>query len=121
MHSCKIKWSADLEEQAKARDAGLPEPISEERRQLTVMYCNLVESTGLASRLDPEDLRDLTSTYHRAITEIVTRFEGFVAKHLREGILAYFGYPRANSAFARQALGLVRAGALFKPITEVRA
>ena len=68
------------------------------------MYCNLVKSTGLASRLDPEDLRDLTSTYHRSITEIVTRFEGFVAKHLRDGVLIYFGYPRAREDDAERAI-----------------
>jgi TolB-like protein/predicted ATPase len=104
LHSSKINWSADLREQTNARDARLPEPISEERRQLTVMYCNLVESTGLASRLDPEDLRDLTSTYHRAITEIVTRFEGFVAKHPRDGALIYFGFPRAREDDAERAI-----------------
>ena len=104
LHSSKINWSADPAEQTKAGNARLPEPISEERRQLTVMYCNLVESTGLASRLDPEDLRDLTSTYHRAITEIVTRFEGFVAKHLRDGVLIYFGYPRAREDDAERAI-----------------
>ena len=104
LHSGKVTWSADLAEQTKAGDAGLPEPISEERRQLTVMYCNFVKSTGLASRLDPEDLRDLTSTYHRAITEIVTQFEGFVEKHLRDGVLIYFGYPRAREDDAERAI-----------------
>jgi class 3 adenylate cyclase/predicted ATPase len=104
LRSSKINWSADPAEQTKAGDARLPEPISEERRQLTVMYCNLIESTGLASRLDPEDLRDLTSTYHRAITEIVTLFEGFVAKHLRDGVLVYFGYPGAREDDAERAI-----------------
>ena len=104
LHSSKINWSADPVEQTKAGNARLPEPTSEERRQLTVMHCNLVESTGLASRLDPEDLRDLTSTYHRAITEVVTRFEGFVVKHLRDGVLIYFGYPRAREDDAERAI-----------------
>ena len=104
LRSSKITWSADLAEQTKAADTRLPDPIAEERRQLTIMYCNLVEATGLASRLDPEDLRDLTSTYHRTITEIVTRFEGFVAKHQRDGVLIYFGYPRAREDDAERAI-----------------
>jgi predicted ATPase/class 3 adenylate cyclase len=94
----------EIAEQTKGDDARLPDPISEERRQLTVMHCNLVESTGLASRLDPEDLRDLTSTYHRSISEIVTRFEGFVAKHPRDGVPVYFGYPRAREDDAERAI-----------------
>ena len=103
-NSAEIRRSGALPEEATGLACRRPEPISEERRQLTVMYCNLVESTGLASRLDPEDLRDLTSTYHRAITEIVTRFEGFVAKHLRDGVLIYFGYPRAREDDAERAI-----------------
>src|SRR6202045_4053887 len=74
-----------------------------ERRQLTVMFCDLVGSTALAARLDPEDLRDLITAYNRAVAEVVTRFDGFVAKYMGDGILIYFGYPRANEDDAERA------------------
>src|SRR5262249_55600382 len=96
--------SADFPEQTKGQDARRSDLISAERRQLTVMSCNLVDSTALASRLDPEDLRDLIVAYHRAITEIVIRLEGFVAKHLGDGVLVYFGYPRAHEDEAERAI-----------------
>ncbi len=78
-----------------------------ERRQLTVMFCDLVGSTALAARLDPEDLREVISAYHRAVAEIVAGFDGFVAKYMGDGVLVYFGYPRAHEDDAEQA---VRAG-----------
>ena len=65
-----------------------------ERRQLTVMFCDLVGSTGLSARLDPEDLREVIAAYHRAVAEVVRGFDGFVAKYMGDGVLAYFGYPR---------------------------
>jgi TolB-like protein/predicted ATPase len=104
LQSAQIHRSADLPEQAKARDARPPDTISAGRRQLTVMSCNLAESAALASRLDPEDLCDLIAAYHRAIAEIVTRFEGFVAKHSGDGALIYFGYPRAHEDDAERAI-----------------
>src|SRR5262249_48686409 len=69
---------------------------SAERRQLTVMFCDLVGSTELSSRLDPEDLREVISAYHRTVADVVRSFEGFVAKYMGDGILVYFGYPRAH-------------------------
>ena len=78
-----------------------------ERRQLTVMFCDLVGSTALSTRFDPEDLRELIRDYHRAVAETVGRFEGFVAKYMGDGVLAYFGYPRAHEDDAERA---VRAG-----------
>jgi class 3 adenylate cyclase/tetratricopeptide (TPR) repeat protein len=78
-----------------------------ERRQLTVMFCDLVGSTGLSARLDPEDLREIIAAYHRAVTEVVRGFDGFVAKYMGDGVLAYFGYPRAHEDDAERA---VRAG-----------
>jgi class 3 adenylate cyclase/predicted ATPase len=78
-----------------------------ERRQLTVMFCDLVGSTGLSSRLDPEDLREVIGAYHRAVAEIVAGFDGFVAKYMGDGVLVYFGYPRAHEDDAERA---VRAG-----------
>ena len=59
---------------------GAPQPADAERRQLTVMFCDLVGSTALAARLDPEDLREVIAAYHRAVAEVVTGFDGFVAK-----------------------------------------
>jgi predicted ATPase/class 3 adenylate cyclase len=78
-----------------------------ERRQLTVMFCDLVGSTELSSRLDPEDLREVIAAYHRAVAEIVAGFDGFVAKYMGDGVLVYFGYPRAHEDDAERA---VRAG-----------
>jgi class 3 adenylate cyclase len=78
-----------------------------ERRQLTVMFCDLVGSTGLSSRLDPEDLREVIAAYHRSVAEVVRGFDGFVAKYMGDGVLAYFGYPRAHEDDAERA---IRAG-----------
>jgi class 3 adenylate cyclase len=84
-----------------------PAPADAERRQLTVMFCDLVGSTPLSSRLDPEDLREVIAAYHRAIAEVVRSLDGFVAKYMGDGVLVYFGYPRAHEDDAERA---VRAG-----------
>ena len=75
-----------------------------ERRQLTVMFCDLVGSTALASRLDPEDLREVIGAYHRCVAETIGRYEGFVAKYMGDGVLAYFGYPQAHEDDAERAI-----------------
>jgi class 3 adenylate cyclase/predicted ATPase len=75
-----------------------------ERRQLTVMLCDLVGSTALSAQLDPEDMRELIGLYHVAVTEAVTRFNGFVAKYMGDGVLVYFGYPQAHEGDPEQAL-----------------
>jgi class 3 adenylate cyclase/predicted ATPase len=80
---------------------------SAERRQLTVMLCDLVGSTALSADLDPEDLREVISAYHRCVAETVARFDGFVAKYMGDGVLLYFGYPQAHEDDAERA---VRAG-----------
>src|SRR5215470_10821996 len=80
---------------------------SAERRQLTVMFCDLVGSTALSARLDPEDLRGIIAAYHRGCTELIERNGGFVAKYMGDGVLAYFGYPQAHEHDAERA---VRAG-----------
>ena len=67
-----------------------------ERRQLTVMFCDLVGSTALSGKLDPEDYRAVITTFQRAVSEAVRRFDGHVAKYLGDGVLAYFGYPQAH-------------------------
>jgi class 3 adenylate cyclase/predicted ATPase len=71
------------------------------------MFCDLVDSTALAARLDPEDLREVIAAYHRAVAETVGQFDGFVAKYMGDGVLVYFGYPRAHEDDAERA---VRAG-----------
>src|SRR5499433_2994115 len=78
-----------------------------ERRQVTVMFSDLVGSTALSARMDPEDLREVISAYQKAVSEVVRRFDGFVAKYLGDGVLVYFGYPRAHEDDAERA---VRAG-----------
>jgi len=78
-----------------------------ERRQLTVMFCDLVGSTELSAHLDPEDLREVIVAYHRTVAEGVAGFNGFVAKYMGDGVLVYFGYPQAHEDDAERA---VRAG-----------
>src|SRR5438045_4892888 len=67
-----------------------------QRRQLTVMFCDLVGSTALASRFDPEEVRDVLHSYHAVVSEEVSRLDGFVAKFMGDGVWAYFGYPQAH-------------------------
>jgi class 3 adenylate cyclase/predicted ATPase len=75
-----------------------------ERRHLTVMFCDLVGSTALSSRLDPEDMRELLRAYQDACTAVVMRYEGFVAKYMGDGVLIYFGYPQAHEDDAERAI-----------------
>jgi class 3 adenylate cyclase/tetratricopeptide (TPR) repeat protein len=83
------------------------QPADAERRQLTLMFCDLVDSVGLANRLDPEDLRDVIAAYQRACTQSIRRYDGHVARYVGDGILAFFGYPTAHEDDAERA---VRAG-----------
>ena len=96
-----------------------PGSAGAERRHLTVLFCDLVGSTALASQMDLEDLREVIGTYHRCVTEAVARFEGFVAKYMGDGVLAYFGYPQAHEDDAERAvlagLELVTAVAALRP------
>ena len=75
-----------------------------ERRQLTVMFCDLVGSTALSTQLDPEDMREVIRGYQDACAGVITRFEGFVAKYMGDGVLTYFGYPRAHEDDAERAV-----------------
>ena len=92
---------------ALARDAHAapdsPVQPDAERRQVTVMFCDLVGSTPLSARLDPEDLRAIIGAYHRCVTEIVESFGGFVARYMGDGVLVYFGYPQAHEDDAERA------------------
>jgi predicted ATPase/class 3 adenylate cyclase len=96
------------------------------RRQLTVMFCDLVGSSALSARLDLEDLRAVMGTYHRCIAEVVARNEGVIARYMGDGVLAYFGYPQAHEDDAEQAtragLALVDAVASLRtdPATELQ-
>jgi len=84
-----------------------PETDAAERRQVTVMFSDLVGSTALSARMDPEDLREVIAAYQKCVAETVRRFGGFVAKYLGDGVLVYFGYPQAHEDDAERA---VRAG-----------
>ena len=92
--------------QAEARPAAPPSPDAE-RRQLTVLFCDLVDSTVLASHLDPEDLREVVRAYQDTCAKVIARFEGHIAQYLGDGLLVYFGYPLAHEDDAQRA---VRAG-----------
>jgi class 3 adenylate cyclase len=91
----------------KAAVADASAPADAERRQLTLMFCDLVGSTALSARLDPEDLREVIGAYHRCVAEAVRRFDGFVAKYMGDGVLVYFGFPRAHEDDSERS---VRAG-----------
>ncbi len=111
-----LRAIADLEAIEKSAPAvtvaaaapALPRSLdTAERRQLTVMFCDLVGSTALSARLDPEDMREIVGAYQRCCTDLITRTGGFVAKYMGDGVLAYFGYPQAHEDDAERA---VRAG-----------
>src|SRR5262245_51901457 len=75
-----------------------------ERRQLTVMFCDLVGSTALSERLDPEDLREVVRAYQQTCTAVIQRYEGSIAQYLGDGLLIYFGYPVAHEDDAQRAV-----------------
>ena len=88
-----------------------------ERRQVTVMFSDLVGSTALSARMDPEDLREVISAYQKCVAETVQRFGGFVAKYMGDGVLVYFGYPRAEDdaeRAVRSGLELIQAVGVLK-------
>ena len=75
-----------------------------ERRQLTVMFCDLVDSTALSQQFDPEDLRQVNRAYQQACTGAIERYEGFVERYMGDGVLAYFGYPLVHEDDAERAI-----------------
>jgi class 3 adenylate cyclase/tetratricopeptide (TPR) repeat protein len=97
---------APTAETASSAPSAHPEDRAE-RRQVTVMFSDLVGSTALSARMDPEDLREVISAYQKCVAETVQRFGGFVAKYMGDGVLVYFGYPQAHEDDAERA---VRAG-----------
>ncbi len=99
-----------------------------ERRQLTVMFCDLVDSTALSEQLDPEDLREVVQAYHAMCAGAITRYAGYTAQHLGDGLLVYFGYPSAHEDEAARAVrtsldilaGLQALNARLKPAIKAR-
>jgi class 3 adenylate cyclase/predicted ATPase len=108
-HRKRVLRAAAALSAAEPPPAARPEPreAAAERRQLTVMFVDLVGSTGLSAQMDPEDLRDVISAYHQSVAQTVGRLGGFVAKYMGDGVLVYFGYPQAHEDDAERA---VRAG-----------
>ena len=84
--------------------AAAPDKDAAELRQLTVVFCDLVDSTGLSERLGPEDLREVVREYHATCAEAIRRFGGHVAQYLGDGLLVYFGYPQAHEDDAQRAV-----------------
>ena len=104
-----LRAIAELQGLSPSKPQGMAEPGRDraERRQLTVMFCDLVGSTALSARLDPEDMRQVMALFHRRIAEVIGSYQGIVARYMGDGVLAYFGYPQAHEDDAEQA---VRAG-----------
>jgi class 3 adenylate cyclase len=103
-----LRAIAELKEIPKPATVASPVPQdTAERRQVTVMFADLVGSTALSARMDPEDLREVISGYQKCVAQTVQRFGGFVAKYMGDGVLIYFGYPQAHEDDAERA---VRAG-----------
>src|SRR5262249_52002934 len=93
---------------AQGETAPIAPPTPEaERRQLTVMFCDLVDSTRLSSQLDPEDWRHVVREYQRVCADVIQRYDGYIAQLLGDGLLVYLGYPHAHEDDAQRA---VRAG-----------
>src|SRR5215470_14172327 len=118
-----LVWIGDAQEVAAPSAWTTPQPAAQaqqapqipeaERRQLTVMFCDLVDSTKLSSQLDPEDYRDMVRAYQTSCTEVIQRFDGHIAQLLGDGLLVYFGYPVAHEddplRAVRTGLGIVEA------------
>src|SRR5215468_4488288 len=102
-----LRAIAELAPTALAPAATATEPVPRdeaERRQLTVIFCDLVGSTALSVRLDPEDMRAVIASYHVCIGAVIGRYQGMIARYMGDGVLAYFGYPLAQEDDAEQAV-----------------
>ena len=101
-----------------------PRDDGSERRQLTVMFCDLADSTALSERLDPEDTRKVMRLYQETASRVIADFEGFIARYMGDGILAYFGYPRAYENAAERAihagLKIVEAVSVLEPMPGLK-
>src|SRR5256714_2125803 len=115
-----LRAIAELQGEAASKPQTSAEPGRDraERRQLTVMFCDLVGSTELSARLDPEDMGQLVALFHHRIAEAIDGYQGIVARYMGDGVLAYFGYPQAHEDDAEQA---VRAGlALVSAVSDLK-
>ncbi len=96
--------------QPEAQPSQAESPASEpptpdaERRQLTVMFCDLADSTKLSGQLDPEDLRDVIRAYQSTSADVIERYDGYIAQHLGDGLMVYFGWPQAHEDDAQRAV-----------------
>jgi class 3 adenylate cyclase len=110
--------------EASSEPAPARQPAEAERRQLTVLFCDLVGSTELASRLDPEDWREIVRQYQQTCSDVIERYEGHIAQYLGDGLLVYFGYPQAHEddaeCAARAGLEIVEAVGERNPQIEAR-
>ena len=102
-----LVWAGTQAEPSPPSGSPSPEarPPEAERRQLTVLFCDLVDSTALASQLDPEELREVVRAYQATCAKVIARFEGHIAQYLGDGLLVYFGYPLAHEDDAQRAVG----------------
>ena len=102
-----LVWAGTQTEPSPPSGSPSPEahPPEAERRQLTVLFCDLVDSTVLASQLDPEELREVVRAYQATCAKVIARFEGHIAQYLGDGLLVYFGYPLAHEDDAQRAVG----------------
>jgi class 3 adenylate cyclase len=96
--------TAQEQPSSQAEPLSTAPPPDAERRQLTVMFCDLVESTKLSSQLDHEEYRDVVRAYQRVCTEVIQRYDGHIAQLLGDGLLVYFGYPQAHEDDAHRAV-----------------
>src|SRR5215475_1046150 len=112
--------SRSIQDTPATRSAFTTPPRPEaERRQLTVLFCDLVDSTALAGQLDPEELREVVRAYQATCAEVIARFDGHIAQYLGDGLLIYFGYPLAHEDDPQRA---VRAGlGIVEAITPLNA
>ncbi len=105
-----LRGAAGLDTESIARDAtatqgpASPPTGDAERRQITVMFCDMVGSTALSEKLDPEDLREVMQAYQKAAGAVIERYEGHVAQYLGDGLMTYFGWPRAHEDDAERAV-----------------
>ena len=103
----ELKASYAPASSVQARKSAAPEPspsVEAERRQLTVMFCDLVGSTALSQRLDPEELRETHARLSQTCAAVIERYEGHVAQYLGDGLMVYFGWPRAHEDDAERAV-----------------
>jgi class 3 adenylate cyclase/predicted ATPase len=121
-----LRTGADAKRPPPEIPSGFPKPTQDaaERRQVTVMFSDLVGSTALSVRMDPEDLREVISAYQKCAAETVQRYGGFVAKYMGDGVLVYFGYPQAHEDDAERAvragLELIQAVGALKSSTQLQ-